>query len=454
MDGMDAFFSHTHLSSKQNTRTHSMSTSMFDAMTVVYYMKYASGHGRSPFWRPITAIRLGSPAGGGGSDAYSMKYASGHGRSPFWGPITAGRLGSPAGEEEGGATEDAPPPPVPTPVQAADGAATTHGDEHHGGGAGHWPHWGLRDKVAFLNDLTGKHKAGSAAAPHHDDHAAGGGGGETTPPTATPTETAHAHGRRLLAEDSQHSKSGGHGGGGSGAPHFDLPPGGDGAVAPDPAWYPLMPTPPHPEYPAGHPTMAAAAAYVLDRWFGGDTHDFVVYSDSAGGGGGGGGGHAAIRPATMSAAPSSPKSGAAGVPLFPVGPSNRTFANAATAAGDAAASRVFAGAHYPDTVLDTLGIARAVAAYAWDGFTANIAGDAPAPTPTPTPGPTVAPGPTAVPGSAAAVRIAVGEAKAGLAAATEEIAGFLDTHKLKKKGGGEHGDGGGGGGGGGGEHEH
>jgi hypothetical protein len=37
-----------------------------------------------------------------------------------------------------------------------------------------------------------------------------------------------------------------------------------GAVAPDPAWTPLIATPRHPEYPAGHAGYAGAAAAVLE----------------------------------------------------------------------------------------------------------------------------------------------------------------------------------------------
>jgi hypothetical protein len=204
----------------------------------------------------------------------------------------------------------------------------------------------------------------------------------------------------------------------------------------------MMPTPPHPEYPAGHPTIAAAAAYVLERWFNNDTTNFVVYSDPAavGGGGGGGGGHAGVQPLPAGGDRDATKMGGMDMNMsgFPVGAVNQTYADAATAAGDAAASRVWAGAHYPATVLDTLAIARAVAAYTWDGFTTNIVDGDPFPLP---PTPTGTP----VPGSAAAVRVAVGGAKAGLAAAEEEIAGFFDAHKggLGKGGAGHHGGGGG-----------
>ena len=48
---------------------------------------------------------------------------------------------------------------------------------------------------------------------------------------------------------------------------------------PDPAWMPLLVTPPFPEYPAGHPTLSSAAATVLARQFGWQT-SFNVISDS------------------------------------------------------------------------------------------------------------------------------------------------------------------------------
>jgi hypothetical protein len=43
----------------------------------------------------------------------------------------------------------------------------------------------------------------------------------------------------------------------------------------DAGWLPLIPTPPHPEYPSGHSTVSGAAAVVLAGYFGEDTAFFV-----------------------------------------------------------------------------------------------------------------------------------------------------------------------------------
>lgn len=43
---------------------------------------------------------------------------------------------------------------------------------------------------------------------------------------------------------------------------------GNPATAPDPAWTPALPTPPHPEYPAGHGCAMGAVAEVLRQFFG------------------------------------------------------------------------------------------------------------------------------------------------------------------------------------------
>jgi membrane-associated phospholipid phosphatase len=42
---------------------------------------------------------------------------------------------------------------------------------------------------------------------------------------------------------------------------------GNPGTAPDPSWAPLVPTPSHPEYPAGHPSLNGAAATVLLTYF-------------------------------------------------------------------------------------------------------------------------------------------------------------------------------------------
>jgi hypothetical protein len=50
----------------------------------------------------------------------------------------------------------------------------------------------------------------------------------------------------------------------------------------DPAWTPLATTPNHPEYPAGHPVLSAAAAETLQSFFGTDDVEFIVDSNVAG----------------------------------------------------------------------------------------------------------------------------------------------------------------------------
>jgi hypothetical protein len=49
-------------------------------------------------------------------------------------------------------------------------------------------------------------------------------------------------------------------------------------ASPDPSWRPLIPTPPHQEYPSGHSGVSAAAAAVLASFFGNET-SFSVSSD-------------------------------------------------------------------------------------------------------------------------------------------------------------------------------
>ena len=46
---------------------------------------------------------------------------------------------------------------------------------------------------------------------------------------------------------------------------------GNEATVLDPAWTPLLPTPPFPEYPSGHSVTGGAAAEILSSWFGDNT---------------------------------------------------------------------------------------------------------------------------------------------------------------------------------------
>lgn len=54
---------------------------------------------------------------------------------------------------------------------------------------------------------------------------------------------------------------------------------GNPATLPDPAWTPLIPTPPFPEYVSGHSTFSGAAAEVLRFFYGRDTVSFSIGSD-------------------------------------------------------------------------------------------------------------------------------------------------------------------------------
>jgi hypothetical protein len=53
---------------------------------------------------------------------------------------------------------------------------------------------------------------------------------------------------------------------------------GNPATTPDLSWTPLIPTPPFPEYPAGHACVSGAAARILSTYFGENSH-FSVASD-------------------------------------------------------------------------------------------------------------------------------------------------------------------------------
>jgi len=79
---------------------------------------------------------------------------------------------------------------------------------------------------------------------------------------------------------------------------------------PDPDWLPLMTTPSHPEYPAGHPSLNGAAATVLLRYFD-DAQTFT---------------------------------------LTTTGQPSRTYTSISQARSDGNNARVWGGMHYPSTV--------------------------------------------------------------------------------------------------------
>ena len=90
---------------------------------------------------------------------------------------------------------------------------------------------------------------------------------------------------------------------------------GNADTAPDPDWLPLVTTPSHPEYPAGHPALNGAAATVLLRHFG-DAQTFTLDDEES-----------------------------SGVELPP-----RTYTSISQARADGNNARVWGGMHYPSTV--------------------------------------------------------------------------------------------------------
>jgi PAP2 superfamily len=101
-------------------------------------------------------------------------------------------------------------------------------------------------------------------------------------------------------------------------------------TAADPAWEPLMLTPPMPEYVATHATMSAAASVVLIWFFHGDEHTFTITSTM------------------VSAVP---------------GLHERTYHRISDAAVECALSRVFAGVHFRSACLQGLAQGREVGAW-------------------------------------------------------------------------------------------
>jgi hypothetical protein len=94
-------------------------------------------------------------------------------------------------------------------------------------------------------------------------------------------------------------------------------------TAPDPGWLPLINTPAHPEYPAGHPSQNGAAATVLLSHFG-PRQTFT---------------------------------------LTTIGQPSRTYSSIAQARSDADNARVWGGMHYPSTVTISDALGEAIATY-------------------------------------------------------------------------------------------
>jgi len=91
----------------------------------------------------------------------------------------------------------------------------------------------------------------------------------------------------------------------------------------DPTWLPLINTPAHPEYPAGHPSLNGAAATVLLTHFG-DAQMFT---------------------------------------LTTAGQQPRTYTSVSAARSDGNNGRVWGGMHYPSTVVISDAMGEAIAHY-------------------------------------------------------------------------------------------
>jgi len=91
----------------------------------------------------------------------------------------------------------------------------------------------------------------------------------------------------------------------------------------DPDWLPLVTTPSHPEYPAGHPGLNGAAATVLLRHFS-DAQTFT---------------------------------------LTTIGQPSRTYTSISQARSDGNNARVWGGMHYPSTVDISDAVGEAIAMY-------------------------------------------------------------------------------------------
>jgi hypothetical protein len=97
---------------------------------------------------------------------------------------------------------------------------------------------------------------------------------------------------------------------------------GNPETAPDPSWLPLITTPSHPEYPAGHPSLNGAASTVLLRHF----HRRQTFT-------------------------------------LTTGPASRTYHSIAQARADGNHARVWGGMHYPSTVAISDAEGEAIANY-------------------------------------------------------------------------------------------
>ena len=105
-------------------------------------------------------------------------------------------------------------------------------------------------------------------------------------------------------------------------------------TVPDPAWSPLVTTPSHPEYPAGHPGQNGAAATVLLSYFADQDQTFTLTTGST----------------------------------------SRTYTSVAQARADGNNARVWGGMHYPSTVAISDAEGEAIAHYVNQNFMQRLHG--------------------------------------------------------------------------------
>ena len=111
---------------------------------------------------------------------------------------------------------------------------------------------------------------------------------------------------------------------------------GNSSTFADLAWLPLVTTPSHPEYPAGHPGQNGAAATVLLSYFADRQQVFT---------------------------------------LTTIGQPNRTYTSIAQARSDGNNARVWGGMHYPSTVNVSDGVGEAIANYVDQNFMQPLHGN-------------------------------------------------------------------------------
>ena len=148
------------------------------------------------------------------------------------------------------------------------------------------------------------------------------------------------HGKRLYAEDATAV---------TWRPITAIRLGGDGnpATPADPAWTPLIPTQPHPEYVAAHPSFNGCGAAVLEAYFGEDASDH----------------------STQSFTLSYPVAPSAAFGALPPGVTpTRSFTSIAQAEQEGNDARIFGGLHYRSSVDVADNEGRTIAAYVMANF--------------------------------------------------------------------------------------